>query len=256
MTQVDFGFKKVEAAEKQNLVREVFDNVAPKYDLMNDLMSGGMHRLWKDKMVGEVKFDDKNKNYKILDVAGGTGDIAFRILEKAKKQTVSAEIEISDINTEMLEVGKQRAIDRNFFSKLKFTPADGQNLTFADNSFDYYTIAFGIRNFTDINKGLSEAYRVLKPGGKFICLEFSQVNNLILSKIYNLYSFNVIPKIGKLVAKDEASYQYLVESIKRFPNQEKFKKMIMDTGFKNSNYSNLSFGTVAVHTGIKAPTNL
>lgn len=256
MTQVDFGFKKVEAAEKQNLVREVFDNVAPKYDLMNDLMSGGMHRLWKDKMVNEVRFDDKNKNYKILDVAGGTGDIAFRILEKAKKQTVSAEIEISDINTEMLEVGKQRAIDRNFFSKLKFTHADGQNLTFADNSFDYYTIAFGIRNFTDINKGLSEAYRVLKPGGKFICLEFSQVNNLILSKIYNLYSFNVIPKIGKLVAKDEASYQYLVESIKRFPNQEKFKKMIMDTGFKNSNYSNLSFGTVAVHTGIKAPTNL
>ena len=251
MTQVDFGFKKVDASEKQNLVREVFDNVAPKYDLMNDLMSGGMHRLWKDKMVNEIKFNDKNKNYKIIDVAGGTGDIAFRILQKAKKQNINAEIEISDINTEMLEVGKQRSINRNFFSKLKFTPADGQNLPFADNSFDYYTIAFGIRNFTDIGKGLSEAYRVLKPGGKFICLEFSQVNNLILSKIYSLYSFNVIPKIGKFIAKDEASYQYLVESIKKFPGQEKFKKMIMNTGFKSSNYNNLSFGTVAIHTGVK-----
>ena len=124
-------------------------------------------------------------------------------------------------------------------------------MPFADNSFDYYTIAFGIRNFTDIGKGLSEAYRVLKPGGKFICLEFSQVNNLILSKIYSLYSFNVIPKIGKFIAKDEASYQYLVESIKKFPGQEKFKKMIMNTGFESSNYNNLSFGTVAIHTGVK-----
>jgi ubiquinone/menaquinone biosynthesis methyltransferase len=251
MTQVDFGFKKVAMEEKAKLVRGVFDNVAPKYDLMNDLMSGGMHRMWKDKMVREVDFTDCNKDYKILDVAGGTGDIAFRILQKAKKNQIKTEIEISDINTEMLEVGKERALDRNFFSQLKFTAADGQNLPFADNSFDFYTIAFGIRNFTDVSKGVSEAFRVLKPGGKFICLEFSQVNNLVLSKIYNLYSFNIIPKIGKLVVKDEASYQYLVESIKKFPNQEKFKKIIIDAGFKNVRYQNLSFGTVAIHVGQK-----
>lgn len=251
MTQVDFGFKKVDEKEKASLVRGVFDSVAPKYDLMNDLMSGGMHRLWKDKMINEINFSDASKNYQMLDVAGGTGDIAFRILQKARKKNIKTEITISDINTEMLEFGKERAINNNYFSQVKFVPADGQNLPFADNSFDYYTIAFGIRNFTDIAKGLSEAYRVLKPGGKFICLEFSQVNNLILNKIYNLYSFNVIPKIGKLVAKDEASYQYLVESIKKFPNQERFKKMILDAGFKNVRYQNLSFGTVAIHVGEK-----
>jgi ubiquinone/menaquinone biosynthesis methyltransferase len=171
--------------------------------------------------------------------------------KSVKRLKLATEIEISDINEEMLKFGEARAIDQNYFADLKFTPANGEKLPFADNSFDFYTIAFGIRNFTNIDKGLSEAFRVLKPGGKFICLEFSQVNSLILSKIYDLYSFNVIPKIGKLVANDEDSYQYLVESIRKFPNQEKFKKMIIEAEFENVNYQNLSFGTVAIHTGIK-----
>jgi len=248
----DFGFKKVSKEEKSNLVKEVFDNVASKYDVMNDLMSGGLHRIWKDKMVKNIDFiHGNNQIYKILDVAGGTGDIAFRLLKKAREKNAKAQITISDINSQMLEVGKSRAIDNNFFGDLKFQQADGENLPFADNEFDYYTIAFGIRNFTNIDKGLSEAFRILKPGGKFICLEFSQVNNLILSKIYDLYSFNIIPKIGKLVANDEASYQYLVESIRKFPNQEKFKKMILESGFQNVSYQNLSFGSVAIHIGCK-----
>lgn len=250
MTQTHFGFKQVDEKQKSSLVRGVFDSVASKYDVMNDFMSAGMHRLWKDKMVKEIKFLP-HQNYQTIDVAGGTGDIAFRILKKAREKNADIKIEVADINSEMLSVGKDRAVDKNLFSNLNFNCCDGEKLPYSDNSFDYYTIAFGIRNFTNIQNGLNEAFRVLKPGGKFICLEFSQVNNLPMAKIYDLYSFNVIPKIGRLVASDEASYQYLVESIRKFPNQENFKKMIEKAGFKNVSYQSLNFGVVAIHTGFK-----
>ena len=245
-----FGFKNVDEKEKASLVKEVFNSVASKYDIMNDFMSAGLHRIWKDKMVKEINLLP-NGDYKLIDVAGGTGDIAFRIVKKARKVRANVQIEVSDINEEMLEVGKQRAVDQNLFANLNFAPADGEKLPFADNSFDFFTIAFGIRNFTNIQQGLNEAFRVLKPGGKFICLEFSQVNNFPLGKIYDFYSFKAIPKIGKLVAGDEDSYQYLVESIRRFPNQEKFKAMIEKAGFENVSYQSLNFGVVAIHNGFK-----
>ncbi len=251
MTQTHFGFKQVDENQKSSLVKEVFNSVASKYDIMNDFMSAGMHRLWKDKMVKEIKFIS-GQSYQTIDVAGGTGDVAFRILKKAKEQNAKIEIEVADINAEMLSVGKDRAVDKNLFSHLHFNCCDGEKLPYADSSFDYYTIAFGIRNFTNIQNGLNEAFRVLKPGGKFICLEFSQVNNLPLAKLYDLYSFKAIPKIGKLVAGDEDSYQYLVESIRKFPNQENFKKMIEKAGFSNVSYTSLNFGVVAIHTGFKS----
>jgi len=246
----DFGFKKVKLGEKAGLVKDVFDKVASKYDIMNDLMSSGLHRLWKDKMVEEINIK-RGQEYKFLDVAGGTGDVSFRIAKKCDKLGAKAHIEVSDINQEMLDVGKKRAVDNNLFANLEFKWADGEKLPHEANQFDFYTIAFGIRNFTNIDKGLSEAHRVLKGGGKFVCLEFSKVNNEILAKLYDLYSFNVIPKIGKLVADDEESYRYLAESIKKFPDPEKFKTMIETAGFKNVSYQTLTFGTVAIHIATK-----
>jgi len=252
MEQVDFGFKKVDRDEKANLVKEIFSGVAKKYDLMNDLMSAGIHRLWKDKMVEEItNYESGITNLKIIDVAGGTGDIAFRIAKKLRAARKNFSIDVVDINQEMLDVGKVRAVDLNLFSNLKFTCCDGEKLCFADQTFDFFTIAFGIRNFTNIDLALAEAYRVLKPGGKFICLEFSKVNDYFLQKIYDAYSFKVIPKIGEVVLKDRASYQYLVESIRKFPSQEQFKKMIEAAGFKNVSYQNLSFGIAAIHVGVK-----
>ncbi len=247
--QTHFGFKQVNRDEKADLVKEIFSGVAKKYDLMNDLMSGGVHRIWKSKMVKEIEF--KYKTAQVIDLAGGTGDIAFRIAKKAREKNVKCAIDVVDINQEMLDVGKSRAVDLNLFSDLKFTCCDGEKLSFADNSFDFFTIAFGIRNFTNIEAGLSEAYRVLRPGGKFICLEFSKVNDYFLQKIYDTYSFKVIPKIGEMVLKDRASYQYLVESIRKFPPQDEFKKMIEKVGFKNVSYQNLSFGAAAIHQGSK-----
>lgn len=246
--KVDFGFKKVDREEKSGLVKEIFSGVAKKYDLMNDLMSGGVHRIWKNKMIQQVDF---TKPIKVIDLAGGTGDIAFRIAKKARTENIKYEIDVVDINQEMLDVGKERSVDLNLFSDLTFTCADGEKLPFADESFDFFTISFGIRNFTDISAGLSEAYRVLKPGGKFICLEFSKVNDYFLQKIYDTYSFKIIPKIGEVILKDRQSYQYLVESIRKFPDQDKFKKMIEDVGFKNASYQNLSFGAAAIHVGLK-----
>jgi demethylmenaquinone methyltransferase/2-methoxy-6-polyprenyl-1,4-benzoquinol methylase len=240
-----FGFKQVDRDAKAGLVKEIFSNVAKKYDLMNDLMSGGVHRIWKNRMIEEITGNPS----RIIDVAGGTGDIAFRISKKFSH----TKIDVVDINQEMLDVGKERAVDLNLFSNLTFTCCDGENLCFEDNSFDFFTIAFGIRNFTNIDKALSEAYRVLKPGGKFICLEFSKVNDLFLQKIYDVYSFKLIPKIGEVVLKDRASYQYLVESIRKFPPQEEFKKMIEKAGFKNVSFENLTFGTAAIHVGRKQP---
>ena len=252
--KVDFGFKKVNREEKSNLVKEIFSGVAKKYDLMNDLMSAGVHRIWKNKMMEEISWGLTPKGsdpLKVIDLAGGTGDIAFRMAKKARENGVEYAIDVVDINQEMLDVGKERAIDLNLFSDLKFTCADGEKLPFEDNSFDYFTISFGIRNFTDISAGLAEAYRVLKPGGKFICLEFSKVNDYFLQKIYDTYSFKIIPKIGEVVLKDRASYQYLVESIRKFPSQDNFKKMIETVGFKNASYKNLSFGAAAIHVGHK-----
>lgn len=245
-----FGFKTVNKDEKSHLVKDIFSGVAKKYDLMNDLMSGGIHRLWKKTMVNEIDFYKKNQNYKIIDLAGGTGDIAFRIAKKAKDLDIKTTIDIVDINQEMLDVGKDRAVDNNIYSNLNFSCQDGEKLSFNDNEFDYFTIAFGIRNFTNIDKALKEAKRVLKPGGKFICLEFSKVNDYFLQKIYDKYSFNVIPKIGQIILKDRDSYQYLVESIRKFPNQDKFKNMIEEAGFKNVKYQNLSAGIAAIHSGI------
>lgn len=238
-----FGFKQVNREEKAGLVKEIFSGVAKKYDLMNDLMSGGVHRLWKNKMVEEIY----PAPARVIDVAGGTGDIAFRIAKKFPQ----AQIDVVDINQEMLDVGKSRAVDLNLFSNLKFTCCDGEKLSFPDETFDVFTIAFGIRNFTNINAGLAEAYRVLKPGGKFICLEFSKVNDYLLQKIYDVYSFKIIPKIGEVVLKDRESYQYLVESIRKFPSQEEFKKMIEKAGFTNAKYQNLTFGTAAIHIATK-----
>lgn len=246
-----FGFKQVNRDQKAGLVKEIFSGVAKKYDLMNDLMSAGVHRIWKNKMVQEIVVKQGALGIKAIDLAGGTGDIAFRIAKKFRAENVKYEIDVVDINQEMLDVGKARAVDFNLFSNLKFTCCDGEKLCFENETFDFFTIAFGIRNFTNINAGLAEAYRVLKPGGKFICLEFSKVNDYFLQKIYDAYSFKVIPKIGEVVLKDRASYQYLVESIRKFPPQNEFKKMIEKAGFKNVSYQNLSFGAAAIHVGIK-----
>ena len=243
-----FGFKKVNFQEKEDLVKNVFNSVASKYDIMNDLMSFGIHRYWKDEMVKKMNFRPV-KEYKILDVAGGTGDIAIRILNKMQRQNIQGKIEILDINSKMIKYCREKMIDKNLIKNFDFTIASGQDLPHNDNNIDFYTIAFGIRNFTDIKKGLMEAKRVLKTGGKFICLEFSTVNNDILKKIYELYSFNIIPKIGEIVTKDQDSYQYLVESIKKFPKQEEFKKLMEEVGFCDVEYHNLSFGTCGVHLG-------
>ncbi len=246
-----FGFKQVNREEKAGLVKEIFSNVAKKYDLMNDLMSAGVHRIWKNKMVELIKPTASVEPIKFIDVAGGTGDIAFRIAKKMVNENKKYKIDVVDINQEMLDVGKDRAVDLNLFSGIDFTCCDGENLCFADNSFDFFTIAFGIRNFTNIDKALAEAHRVLKPGGTFICLEFSKVNDYFLQKIYDTYSFKVIPKIGEVVLKDRESYQYLVESIRKFPSQDDFRAMIEVAGFKDSYFKNLTFGTAAIHVGVK-----
>ena len=239
-----FGFKQVDVDMKSNLVKEIFSNVASKYDLMNDLMSFGIHRNWKNKMIEKINL---SRNCKIIDVAGGTADIAMRILKKNNPQHLNYSIDVVDINKEMLEIGKQRAVDNNLFLQLKFTCADGENLPFLNEEFDFYTIAFGIRNFTNIDKGLNEAKRVLKKGGKFICLEFSKVEDYFLQKIYDQYSFKIIPKIGEIILKDRESYQYLVESIRKFPSQNQFKKMLEDAGFSRVSSQDLNFGVVTIY---------
>lgn len=238
-----FGYKTVEENEKEKLVRGVFDSVASRYDLMNDLMSAGLHRLWKNELVSLLNPQD---GMRILDVAGGTGDIAFRIKQKA-----DCEVTICDINQQMLREGKNRATDRNLREGLNWVCGDAENLPLPDASFDAYTIAFGIRNVTHIDKALAEAYRALKIGGKFLCLEFSHLNSELKQKLYDSYSFNVIPQIGKMVTGDRDSYQYLVESIRRFPKQKEFADMIRKTGFENVKHRNLSQGIVAIHSGWK-----
>jgi demethylmenaquinone methyltransferase/2-methoxy-6-polyprenyl-1,4-benzoquinol methylase len=240
-----FGFKEVNTEDKAPMVKGVFDNVASKYDIMNDVMSMGTHRLWKDKFIKAL---NPRPNSKLLDVAGGTGDIAFRFAKACDNGSVV----VSDINHNMLREGYKSSIDKNVRGNLQWVCADAQNIPYPDNEFDYYTIAFGIRNVTDISAALNEAYRVLKPGGRFLCLEFSKVDSVILEKFYDFYSFKVIPKMGELIASDSDSYQYLVESIRKFPSQDGFLKMIEDSGFTNAKYTNLSGGVVAIHSGWKA----
>jgi demethylmenaquinone methyltransferase/2-methoxy-6-polyprenyl-1,4-benzoquinol methylase len=239
-----FGQRHVSPDEKTGLVRGVFDSVAPKYDLMNDLMSGGLHRLWKDRLVRQIR---PRPGQKFLDVAGGTGDIAFRILKKAP----GAEVTVCDINPHMLEVGRDRAADRGWLNEFEWVTGNAESLPFPDNSFDVYTIAFGLRNVTHIDTALKEAARVLKPGGRFFCMEFSHVESAILSKAYDAWSFHVIPRIGKVVTNDADSYQYLVESIRKFPSPRKLVRRMQDAGFAAAKYSALTAGVVAIHSGVK-----
>lgn len=239
-----FGYEKVDPNEKTARVRDVFSRVAAKYDVMNDFMSGGVHRLWKRSFVTRI---NPQKHHDILDVAGGTGDISF-LMHKASH---GANITVSDINLEMLEVGKARAADRGLLGKLQWAEANAEELPFEDNSFDIYTIAFGLRNVTHIDKALAEAYRVLRPGGRFFCLEFSKPVYEPLQKLYDAYSFKVIPKIGQIVAKDRDSYQYLVESIRQFPHQQGLKIRLEDAGFKKVSYDNFTGGVAAIHIGVK-----
>ena len=242
-----FGFNEVGQGEKQPRVNEVFHSVARKYDVMNDLMSAGLHRVWKSAFVDWLS-PPKRAGWKALDVAGGTGDIAFRIFEASGG---NADVTVLDINSSMLEVGQDRATKKVLGDQISFVEANAEELPFAENSFDAYTIAFGIRNVPRIDVALSEAFRVLKPGGRFLCLEFSDVDLPLLDKIYDAWSFNAIPAIGKAVTGDGESYRYLVESIRKFPDQENFAVMIRKAGFSRVSYRNYTGGIAAAHSGWK-----
>jgi demethylmenaquinone methyltransferase/2-methoxy-6-polyprenyl-1,4-benzoquinol methylase len=238
---VSFGYSEVTPAEKTAKVGEVFARVARRYDIMNDAMSGGMHRVWKDRFVARVK---PRAGEHILDMAGGTGDIAFRM--KAR----GADVTVSDINPAMLDVGKQRA-EKKGLNDLNWSVQNAETLSFADNAFDAYTIAFGIRNVTHIDRALAEAHRVLKRGGRFFCLEFSTTLWPGFTDVYEVYSHKIVPKLGKMIAHDEDSYRYLIESIRRFPDMEKFKTMIADAGFVQAKAEPILGGLVAIHSGWK-----
>ena len=239
-----FGAREVPEGDKAGLVHGVFTNVASRYDVMNDVMSVGIHRLWKDAMMDWLAPRDGQR---LLDVAGGTGDISFRFLTRAPK----AEAVVLDMTESMLVEGRKRAEADAMAEKLSWVTGDAMALPFDDNSFDVYTISFGIRNVTRIPDALAEAFRVLRPGGRLMILEFSQLPNDGLQKLYDLYSYNVIPRMGQMIANDRDSYQYLVESIRRFPDQQTFADMIGDAGFEQVKYRNLSMGIAALHSGWK-----
>lgn len=243
--QVSFGYKDVDASEKTAMVGEVFSSVAAKYDIMNDAMSGGMHRLWKDRFVRRVK---PQPGEMILDMAGGTGDIAFRMA--ASRGGDAAHVTVADINQEMLDVGIERAMERGI-DGLVWSLQNAEELTFSSRIFDAYTIAFGIRNVTHIDRALAEAYRVLKYGGRFYCMEFSTTEWPGFKEVYDLYSHRLMPKIGKAIAGDEQSYRYLAESIRRFPAMPKFEQMIRDAGFSHTKVEPILGGAVAIHSGWK-----
>jgi demethylmenaquinone methyltransferase/2-methoxy-6-polyprenyl-1,4-benzoquinol methylase len=245
--ETSYGFRQVGTGDKQPLVNEVFHKVANRYDLMNDLMSAGMHRLWKDAMVAWLN-PSKRPGWKVLDVAGGTGDIAFRIIEASQR---NAHATVLDINGSMLDVGRDRAAKNGLAANADFVEANAEELPFADATFDAYTIAFGIRNVPRIDNALSEAYRVLKPGGRFLCLEFSDVDMPLLDRVYEAWSFNAIPRIGKMVTGDGEPYSYLVESIRKFPDQKNFAEMIAKAGFDRVTFRNYSGGIAALHSGWK-----
>ncbi|KAA6205517.1 MAG: bifunctional demethylmenaquinone methyltransferase/2-methoxy-6-polyprenyl-1,4-benzoquinol methylase UbiE [Candidatus Tokpelaia sp.] len=242
-----FGFRHVAEADKQNLVNSVFHSVAGKYDVMNDIMSGGLHRLWKNALVAWLA-PPPVPGWCALDVAGGTGDIAFRLI---KASGGYARAVILDINASMLQVGKARAHARGLAQNVEFVEANAEKLPFAATSFDAYTIAFGIRNVPHIDTALAEAWRVLKPGGRFLCLEFSAVEMPLLDKIYDLWSFQVIPRLGQMMTNDAESYRYLVESIRKFPRQQDFAAMISKAGFAHVQYRNMTGGIAAIHSGWK-----
>ncbi|WP_421855562.1 bifunctional demethylmenaquinone methyltransferase/2-methoxy-6-polyprenyl-1,4-benzoquinol methylase UbiE [Oricola sp.] len=245
--KTSFGYHDVGEGEKQARVDDVFHAVARRYDVMNDLMSGGMHRVWKDAMVTALN-PSRSAPFRSLDVAGGTGDIAFRIVEASRG---NADVTVLDINGSMLEVGRERAATRGLADNLSFVEANAEDLPFDDAGFDSYTIAFGIRNVPDIQKALYEAYRVLRRGGRFLCLEFSEVDLPALERVYETWSFNAIPRIGEMVTGDGEPYRYLVESIRKFPNQQNFVSMIRTAGFGRVAFTNYSGGIVALHSGWK-----
>jgi len=241
-----FGFEEVGAEAKQARVNDVFSTVAERYDLMNDLMSGGLHRLWKGDFIAWLAPPGGRQVFRLLDVAGGTGDIALRCCKAGGSGTSAV---LCDINPQMLRVGRNRVEAAGLGSRISLSVGNAEQLPFADKGFDAYTIAFGIRNVTHIQKALGEAYRVLRPGGRFMCLEFSEVQVPLLDKLYDFHSFQVIPRLGKLTAGAAEPYQYLVESIRNFPDQETFAGMIRKAGFAQVRYRNLTGGVAAIHSG-------
>jgi demethylmenaquinone methyltransferase/2-methoxy-6-polyprenyl-1,4-benzoquinol methylase len=241
-----FGYRDVPLGEKQTLVNEVFHSVASRYDLMNDLMSAGLHRVWKDIMINTLNPPRSDAPFALLDVAGGTGDISFRAARAAGHGFRST---VCDINPDMLAVGRERAARNHLDDRVDFVEGNAEALSFPDRAFDAYTIAFGIRNVPRIDLALREAYRVLKPGGRFLCLEFSTVDVPGLDRIYDLFSFKVIPPLGRMITGDADSYRYLVESIRKFPKPGAFAEMIGDAGFSRATWQSLSGGIVALHSG-------
>ncbi len=239
--KVSFGYDEVAPEEKTERVGAVFSSVAAKYDVMNDAMSGGMHRLWKDRFVRRVK---PQPHEAILDMAGGTGDIAFRMARSG------ASVTVADINQDMLDVGVERAMERGI-DGLVWSCQNAEELSYSGNTFDAYTIVFGIRNVTHIDKALAEAHRVLKPGGRFYCMEFSTTQWPGFKEIYDVYSHKIMPQMGKMIAQDEDSYRYLAESIRRFPPMPEFERMILDAGFVNTRVEAILGGAVAIHSGWK-----
>jgi demethylmenaquinone methyltransferase/2-methoxy-6-polyprenyl-1,4-benzoquinol methylase len=243
-----FGFAEVPAEEKSRMVGRIFSSVARKYDLMNDLMSGGVHRLWREAFL---EWLNPRGGHSYIDVAGGTGDIAFRIFDRLAERRETASFAVCDINPQMLGVGRERAHSHGGAEAYRWICANAEELPAETDKFDVFTIAFGIRNVTRIERALSEAYRVLKPGGRFMCLEFSSVNVPVLDSIYDYWSFNVIPVIGQQITDDREAYQYLVESIRRFPDQKRFAAMIAKAGFAHVKVRNLTGGVAAMHSAWK-----
>ena len=241
-----FGFRDVPLDEKQGMADDVFHRVARRYDLMNDLMSGGLHRAWKDDLVTALDPPKGATSFHLLDVAGGTGDVALRV---AAAGGAGTHVTVLDINAEMLGVGRERAAERGYDDVVSFVEGNAERLPLPDRAFDAYTIAFGIRNVPRIEAALAEAYRVLKIGGRFLCLEFSTVDVPGLDALYDLYSVNVIPTLGRVVAGDADSYRYLVESIRRFPRPQAFADMIQAAGFRRVSFRQMSGGIVALHSG-------
>lgn len=241
-----FGFQRVREDEHPSLVRGVFDSVAGRYDLMNDLMSGGLHRLWKAALLDWLR---PRPGMRLIDLGGGTGDIGFGFIDRAGGARSGSSVVISDINARMLEVGRDRAIDRGLVEGVAFICGDAESLPFADGSADACTIAFALRNVTRRDLALTEARRVLRPGGHFLCLEFSRVVLPMLDRLYDAYSFRLLPLLGQLVTGDRDAYQYLIESIRTFPDQETLSGEMRDAGFENVRHRNLSGGIVALHSG-------
>ena len=249
-TQDHFGFQEVGEDARQGFVNQVFSSVAGKYDLMNDAMSGGFHRLWKNHLINRLR---PRGDMKLLDVAGGTGDVTLRFLKALKNKGAlkGTPVTVCDINPHMLEVGRARAIDKGFWENVKWVTGNAEALPFEDESFEATTIAFGIRNVTHLDRAIAEAHRILKPGGRYLVLEFSSVPSPLMREVYDWYSFHMIPKMGKALAGDEASYKYLAESIRRFPPPEVFAGLMKEAGFSRVKMDPLAGGIVTLYSGWK-----